>query len=273
MIGIFDSGVGGLSVWREVRRCLPDVPLIYLADQAHVPYGPRSSQEITQFAERCVRELIARGCHVIVIACNTATAAALPYLRKTFPHIPFVGMEPAVKPAVALTQTGVIGVLATHTTAKSERLADLVHRFAQHVRVIEQACPIWVELVERGEFDHPHAFAQVADDLQPLLLARVDTLVLGCTHFPFLLTCIQQAIQRYSLDSRIHMHVIDPAPAVAQQCRRLWRMHAADHISKAGHKLMLLTTGDAQRFAQLTYRLLATADVAHNDLCIESVTV
>lgn len=254
MIGIFDSGVGGLTVWREIRRCLPEVSLIYLADQAHVPYGPRSALEITRFTEHGVRELVARGCSVIVIACNTATAAALPHLRNTFPQIAFVGMEPAVKPAVALTHTGVIGILATYTTVKSERLANLVQRYARNVRVIEQACPVWVDLVERGEFDQPHAFAQVADDLHDLFSAQVDTLVLGCTHFPFLSGCIQRAIDTYSPNALIH--IIDPAPAVAQQCQRLWRAYAPARADNIPDKMLLATTGDAQSFAQLAFRLL-----------------
>lgn len=271
MIGIFDSGVGGLSVWREIRRCLPDAPLIYLADQAHVPYGPRPAHEIIQFTEACVRELIVRGCRVIVVACNTATAAALPHLRSTFPHIAFVGMEPAVKPAVALTQTGVIGVLATHTTVKSERLASLVQRYAHNVRVIERACPTWVKLVEHGEFDQPHAFSQVAADLHDLLAARADTLVLGCTHFPFLSACIQQATDTHAPNT--HIHIVDPAPAVAQQCQRLWRTLAEPVENITSSKLVLLTTGPAAPFAKLAFRLLKTSFNLQDHFDITSIVI
>lgn len=270
LIGVFDSGVGGLSVWREIRRCIPDAPLIYLADQAHVPYGPRPAHEIIQLTEACVRWLIERGCQVIVIACNTATAAALSHLRITFPHIPFVGMEPAVKPAVALTRSGVIGVLATHTTVKSERFASLVQRYAREVRVIERACPTWVALVERGEFDQPHAFAQVADDLHALLDQHVDTFVLGCTHFPFLASCIQKVIDQQP--SNIAIHVIDPAPAVAQQCQRLWRAIIADPAPTRSPQHTLLTTGHhPATFAQLAFRLLNIAPAAQADFVITAL--
>jgi len=271
LIGLFDSGLGGLSVWREVRRCIPDAPLIYLADQAHVPYGPRSAHEIKRFTEACVRWLIDQGCTVIVIACNTATAAALPYLRETFPQIKFVGMEPAVKPAVALTKTGVIGVLATHTTVKSERFAQLVQRFASanHIRVIEQACPAWVDLVERGEFDQPVALAQVNHDLWPLLCDDADTIVLGCTHFPFLANAIQQTLAAWCerFPSPKTLHLIDPAPAVAQQCLRLWQAQSPIQSSNVAIN-RFYTTGNASAFAQLASHLLGVPIALNDSLTI-----
>lgn len=152
MIGVFDSGVGGLSVWRELARIMPDVPLTYLADQAHVPYGARALDDVRALTLNAARWLIAQGCSMIVVACNTASAAALDDLRTTFPHTPFVGMEPAVKPAALHTQTGVVGVLATASTFKSQRYAELIARWARDVRVIERACSGWVEIVERGDF-------------------------------------------------------------------------------------------------------------------------
>ena len=275
MIGVFDSGVGGLSVWREIRRCIPDAPLIYLADQAHVPYGPRPAHEIIQLTEACVHWLIERGCQVIVIACNTATAAALPHLRSTFPHIPFVGMEPAVKPAVALTRSGVIGVLATHTTVKSARFASLVQRYARDVRVIERACPTWVALVERGEIDHSQTLSQVAGDLQPVIAAGADTLVLGCTHFPFLSTPIQQVLADWHVahPQAPVTSVVDPAPAVAQQCLRQWQAqsHAHNHLPNA--TLELHTTGDPHTFAQIALHLLGIPNNEQHVMVINRVRV
>ena len=275
MIGVFDSGVGGLSVWREIKRCIPDVPLIYLADQAHVPYGPRPAHEIIQFTEACVRWLIKQGCQVIVIACNTATAAALPHLRSTFPKISFVGMEPAVKPAVALTRTGKIGVLATHATVKSERFASLVQRYARVVRVIERACPIWVELVECGEINHPHTLAQVAGDVQPLLAAGVDTFVLGCTHFPFLNAPIQQVLADwYTVHPEAPtIYVVDPAPAVAQQCLRLWQAQSQAHSYPPNAKLELRTTADPSTFAALALQLLDIPQSDRHAIVIDGVRI
>ena len=267
MIGLFDSGLGGLSVWREVQRCIPDTPLIYLADQAHVPYGPRSAAEIIQFTTACVRYLIEQGCRVIVIACNTATAAALPYLREAFPYIKFVGMEPAVKPAVALTQSGVIAVLATHTTVKSERFASLVQRYARHVRVIERACPTWVDLVEHGAHQQPENVAHIAAELAPLLAENADTFVLGCTHFPFLVPAIEQVLAdwRSTHSNAPQVYLVDPAPAVAQQCLRLWQLSAVPHSSHPPIAHVFYTTGPLSPFAQALPQLLP-ADL--NPQCI-----
>ena len=160
-IGIFDSGVGGLSVWREIARQLPREDTIYFADQAHIPYGPRSMDEIRGFSEAITRFLLERGCKAIVAACNTASAAALKHLRETFPHVPFVGMEPAVKPAAETTHTGVVGVLATPATFQGELFASVVERFANGVRLINQVCPGLVEQVEAGRLDTPNTRAML----------------------------------------------------------------------------------------------------------------
>ncbi len=234
MIGVFDRGVGGLSVWREIARCVPAAPLIYLADQAYVPYGSRSLEEVMALTLRCVRWLIEqRRCSVIVIACNTASGAALDTLRETFPNTPIVGMEPAVKPAALNTQTGVVGVLATQTTFKSQRYADLIRKWAHGVQVIELVCKGWVELVESGESSmggvlSPHSTLHsplIAGCVTPLLAQRADTLVLGCTHFPFLLPQITQVIDEWRMRhaDAPAVAVIDPAPSVAQQTSRVWQ--------------------------------------------------
>jgi glutamate racemase len=214
VIGVFDSGVGGLTVWREIVRQLPHEDTLYLADQAHVPYGPRPLAQVREFAEGIARFLLDQGARVIVVACNTASAAALHDLRRTFPDIPFVGMEPAVKPAAERTHNGIVGVIATQATFQGQLFASLVERYADHVRVLTQACPGLVEAVEAGRLEPPDTEALLRQYLAPLLEAGVDQLVLGCTHYPFLRPTIERLVGA-------GVAVIDPAPAVARQVERV----------------------------------------------------
>ncbi len=213
-IGIFDSGLGGLSVLREVRRQLPGESLLYFADQARLPYGPRPVEEIRRFAEQITRFLLQREAQVVVVACNTASAAALTHLRRTFPQVPFVGMEPAVKPAAQQTQNRIVGVIATQATCQSEVFASVVDRFARGVTVIPRACPGLVTQVEAGEFDSPSTLQLLHDYLDPMVEAGIDSLVLGCTHFSFLSPAIESIVGP-------SVRVIDPAPAVARQVGRV----------------------------------------------------
>jgi len=214
VIGVFDSGVGGLTVWREIVRQLPHEDTLYLADQAHVPYGSRPLAQVREFAEGIARFLLDQGARVIVVACNTASAAALHDLRRTFPDVPFVGMEPAVKPATERTHNGIVGVIATQATFQGRLFASLVERYADHVRVLTQACPGLVEAVEAGRLDTPDTEALLRQYLAPLLEAGVDQLVLGCTHYPFLRPTIERLVGA-------GVAVIDPAPAVARQVGRV----------------------------------------------------
>lgn len=214
MIGLFDSGVGGLSVAREIMRQLPACPLIYLADQCHAPYGPRSLAQIRDFAGGITRFLLAQGAQVVVVACNTASAAALHWLRREFPGVPFVGMEPALKPATERTRTRHVGVIATAATFQGELFASLVDRYASDVVVHTQVCAQLVPLVEAGELDTPVARAAVEGYLAPLVAAGIDELVLGCTHYPFLRPLIEEAVGSA-------VEVIDPAGAVARQTGRV----------------------------------------------------
>lgn len=193
-IGIFDSGVGGLSVLRAIRRQLPCHPVIYLADQGHVPYGPRSKQEVRSFAEGITRFLLKQGAQVIVVACNAASAASLYYLRETFPSVPFVGMEPAVKPAAEETHTGVIGVLATPVTFQGELYASVVERFAKDVTVLQDICPGLVGQVEKGQLETPETREILEHALTPMIEKGIDTVVMGCTHYPFVIPLIQQIV-------------------------------------------------------------------------------
>ena len=214
-IGLFDSGVGGLSVWREIAAQWPHEATLYFADQSHIPYGPRSLAQIRSFSEAITRYLIAQGCKLIVVACNTASAAALKYLRATFPDVPFVGMEPAVKPAAEHTRTGVVGVMATPATFQGELFASVVERFAHSVKLIKQVCPGLVEQIEAGQLNTPETVALLDRFLAPIRSGGADTIVLACTHYPFVIDAIR------SLAPGID--VIDPAPAVARQVGRVLR--------------------------------------------------
>jgi glutamate racemase len=252
-IGVFDSGVGGLSILREIREQLPAEPVIYVADQGHVPYGPRSIEQVREFSFGVCRFLMAQGVKLIVIACNTASAAALHALREAFPTMPFVGMEPAVKPAARDTRTGVIGVIATEATFQGELYASVLGRFAQGVRVETQACPEFVTLAEAGETDTPAAHEAVRRRLAPLLAAGIDQLVLGCTHFPFLKETIQAEIGP-------GVTLVDPSPAVARQAGRVLDASALCHHGRDAGHVIYYTSGEVSAFRR-TLRALLGAEI------------
>ncbi|MEW6693547.1 MAG: glutamate racemase [Pseudomonadota bacterium] len=212
-VGVFDSGVGGLSVLLEIRRQLPAERLIYVADSGHAPYGDKPPAYVQARAEHILAQLRRAGCKAVVVACNTVTGLSIQALRERHPDWPIVAIEPAVKPAVALTRSGIVGVLATRNTVASPGLARLVAAHAAGVRVLPQACPGWVERVERGELDGSETEAAVAQQVRPLLAVGADVLVLGCTHYPFL----RPVIERVAGPS---VTVLDPAPAVARELAR-----------------------------------------------------
>lgn len=190
-IGVFDSGVGGLSVLRHIRARLPAEHLMYFADSLHAPYGVRPQADIVERARVISRFLLLQGAKAIVVACNTATAAAIKTLRQEF-DVPIIGMEPAVKPAAAATRSGVVGVLATTGTLKSAQFAALLENYGRHIRVVTQACVGLVECIERGELQSESTHALVAGYVKPLLASGADTIVLGCTHYPFVKTMIAE---------------------------------------------------------------------------------
>ena len=238
MIGVFDSGVGGLSVLGEIRRALPHADLTYVADRGRSPYGVRELGEVQQFSAEISQWLIDRGATTLVVACNTASAAALEMLRAQHPGIPIVGMEPAVKPAAASTGTGVIAVFATAVTFQGRLFGSLVDRYGSGATVLTRACPSWVELVESGTVDGAKAESVVSEQVTPAVEAGADTLVLGCTHFSFLAGLIQRI-------AGPGVTVIDPAPAVARQTARV----ALAIDGKGG--LTMAASGDRRRFAEL----------------------
>ena len=199
---------------RAVRRELPYEDIVYFGDQAHIPYGPREKAEIQAFSKEITRFLLAQGAKLIVVACNTASAAALHHLRETFTEVAFVGMEPAVKPAAEATHTGKVGVLATPTTFAGELYASVVERFARGVEIYTSTCPGLVEQVEAGKLGDADTRAILEEALAPMLAAGIDTVVMGCTHYPFVIPLIEEI-------AGSGVRVIDPAPAIARQARRL----------------------------------------------------
>jgi glutamate racemase len=253
-IGVFDSGVGGLSVLGAIRRELPAERIIFLGDQAHVPYGSRSLEEVRWFSEQITRFLLEQDAKLVVVACNTASAAALHTLRELFPQTPFVGMEPAVKPAAERTQSGVVGVLATPATFQGALYASVLERFANGVQVLQATCPGLVEQIEKGQLEAYETRSILESALNPMTGQGIDTIVLGCTHYPFVIPLIQSIVGP-------QVNVIDPAPAIARQARRLL---AASEILAPEEKpqtnspaaLQLFTTGEINKLQALLPRLL-----------------
>ncbi len=247
-LGVFDSGVGGLSVLRALRNELPGQPVIYLADQAHVPYGPRPLSEVRSFAEGITRYLLGQGARLIVVACNAASAAALHHLRRSFPETPFVGMEPAVKPAAETTHSGVVGVLATPATFQGALYASVIERFAHGVTLMQDTCPGLVKQIEAGKLDDAETRAILRRALEPMLAGGIDTVVLGCTHYPFIIPVIEEI-------AGPGVRVIDPAPAVARQTRRLLEAHEWQAEPEARGAVRYATTGDPAGLERLLPRL------------------
>ncbi len=243
-IGIFDSGVGGLSVLNAMRVQMPAEQIIYLGDQAHVTDGPRPLEEVREFSEEITRFLLAGGAKLVVVACNSASAAALPYLRETFPDVSFVGMEPAVKRAAEWTRSGVVGVLATPATFQGALYASLIERFAQDVTVLQSTCPGLVTQIESGALDAPETEAILREALLPMIAQGVDTVVLGCSHYPFVIPLIERI-------GGLGIQIIDPAPSVARQVGRLLDADGIRAPAREGAIPAYYTTGAAESFQSL----------------------
>jgi glutamate racemase len=237
-VGIFDSGVGGLSVLRSIRAQIPETPLFYVGDQAHVPYGLRTVKEIRDFSNGITKFLIQKNVDLIVVACNTASAAALNYLREAYPHIPFVGMEPAIKPAAEQTKSGIVAVLATPATLEGGLYSSVVERFAKSVIILQDTCPGLVGQIEQGYLNSTHTKGILEKALLPMLEKGIDTVVLGCTHYPFVIPLIKEIVGP-------EVRVIDPAPAIARQVSRLLGEPPKNKEQKSKTVIEYFTTADA----------------------------
>ncbi|MBC9249613.1 glutamate racemase [Pseudomonas alcaligenes] len=237
-VGVFDSGVGGLSVLREIRARLPDESLLYVADSGHVPYGEKSPEFIRARSQTIAEFLLQQGAKALVLACNTATAAAVAELRQRYPELPIVGMEPAVKPAAAATRSGVVGVLATTGTLKSAKFAALLDRFASDVRVITQPCPGLVEQIEAGDLDGPRTRELLQGWVAPLLAEGCDTLILGCTHYPFIRPLLRELLPA-------SVSLVDTGAAVARQLQSLLDQRGLRAPAGEAQPTRLWSSGDA----------------------------
>jgi glutamate racemase len=239
MIAIYDSGIGGASVLNAVRAIAPNTDIIYLADQARCPYGDRPVAELQHIALGCVAWLIRQGAAPVVVACNSASAVALADMRVAHPDVPFVGMVPAVKPAVQHTRHGVVGVMATAATLQGRLFHEVKTQYAAGVTVVGQACHGLVEFVEAGDVSSPALQAAVHAHLAPLHAAGADVIVLGCTHYPFLQTVIQDLAPNVTL--------IDPAPAVARQTLHITQTNGLTRPEQG--QTWYYTTGSASHLA------------------------
>lgn len=251
-IGIFDSGVGGLSVALEVRRELPVEDLLYVADSAHAPYGDKPPEYIGQRALAIVDFFVQQQAKAVVVACNTATAVAVDALRARW-SMPIVAIEPAVKPAAATTKSGVVGVLATTQTIASTRFERLADKFGADVEILAQPCPGLVERIEAGDLSSADTKALIETYVQPLIARGADTLVLGCTHYPFVRSVIESVAGR-------DVVIIDPAAAVARELRR--RLADRDLLSESAGpgSIRFWTTGMPVQMATVLHGLGIAAD-------------
>ena len=245
MIGIYDSGVGGLSVWKELRAAMPAEEYCYVSDGACCPYGPKDPAFVVERALAVSRFLVARGAELIVVACNTATAAAISTLRASF-DLPFVGMEPALKPAALRSKSGVVGVLATAGTFKGRLYLNTLARFSGRVKVVERVGTGLVELVEQGILTGPAVEEHLSRCVVPMLEAGADHIVLGCTHYPFLTEALEKVIAGRAL-------IVNPAPAVARQVQRVLVQSRAGRDVPAGNPgfSSFFSTGDVTVLKEL----------------------
>jgi glutamate racemase len=245
---------------------MPEESVIYFGDQGHIPYGPRPMQQIRSFSEAITRFLLAQDAKIIVVACNTASAAALKYLREAFPDVSFVGMEPAVKPAAEQTQTGNVGVLATPATFQGALYASVVERFASGVELLQNTCSGLVQEIERGNLNGSATRQILEDALHPMLEKNIDTVVLGCTHYPFVIPLIQQIVGD-------NVRVIDPAPSVAKQVRRVLEAKRLKNESTTTGGVKFYTSGDPAELKSLLPLLLGEGGEVHRIRWLNDSTI
>lgn len=252
-IGVFDSGAGGLTILTALRKILPHEKFVYLGDTAHCPYGVRSDEDITALTLDACRFLLQHDTKLIVIACNTASQAALSMLRATFSEVPFIGVVPAVKPAARLTRKGRIGIAATNQAAKAIYLRQLIDEFAEGIEAFAVGCPDLVTLVEQGRFEGPEVEAIVSNALQPVLAADIDVLVLGCTHFPALRPVIERV-------AGPRVQIIDSGQAIARRTHLVLQaegmLASATPLQNGGGGLEIWCSGDSEAFSHVATHIL-----------------
>lgn len=248
-VGVMDSGVGGLSVLKHLTRQLPHEHFTYFADSAHAPYGNKSATEIQQRCFTVADKLIGQGAKALVVACNTATAAAISAMRERYTH-PIIGMEPAVKPAAAASKNGIIGVLATTGTLKSAQFAALLEHYGQGVQVVTQACVGLVECIEQGQLDTSETLILLQQYCQPLMAAGADTIVLGCTHYPFVKKHIQEIVGP-------EVTLIDTGAAVAKRLNQVLEQKQMLNVATEAGDFVFLTSGteETQRVMKQLFSL------------------
>lgn len=249
-IGVYDSGFGGLSVWRELHRALPRESLIYLGDGKNCPYGTKSEEQIRELAEKAVGDLVERGCKMVVVACNTATAAAIEYLRERFSHIPIVGLEPAVKPACAMTHSKVVGVMATERSLAGRKFLSTLERYGQGVEVLKVVGEGFVEAVEADAEQEPQTEELVRRAVEPMIERGADVIVLGCTHYPFL----GDVIRRVVGDREVA--VIDSGEAVEKRVESLLDKFDLRCAEDNSPKLEFLSYADEEYRSRLERKAL-----------------
>jgi glutamate racemase len=242
-IGIFDSGLGGLTVLRRIHKLLPNEQVIYLADSKNCPYGPKTNEEIIALSERCTQWLLAQGCKMIVLACNTATSSAISYLRDKY-AVPFVGMEPAIKPAAQFSKTGAVGILATAGTLNGDLYKQTQLQYANHVQVHLQIGTGLVDLVESNKLTSPEVEVLLRTYIQPMMDANIDHLVLGCSHYPFLIKTIEKITKKKEGKT---LKIIEPSNAVAQQTKRVLKLNGLLNPSELLKQTLFYTTGDVEK--------------------------
>ena len=251
---------------REIRAQMPEESIIYFGDQGHIPYGPRRMEQIRKFSEAITHFLLQHESKILVVACNTASAAALKYLRERFPDVKFVGMEPAVKPAAEHTQTGKVGVLATPATFQGALYASVVERFSNGAELLQSTCDGLVQQIERGNLHGAETRKILEEALLPMLAKNIDTVVLGCTHYPFVIPLIQEIVGD-------KVRVIDPAPAVARQVKRL--LEAGGMMSPLSERglVRFYTSGDAESLNSLLPTLLGTGGEVQDVKWLDDLTI
>lgn len=242
-IGIFDSGVGGTSIWREIHLLMPYEHTIYLADSKNAPYGNRTKSEITNLSIKNTELLLEKGCKLIVVACNTATTNAIKTLRESY-AVPFIGIEPAIKPAALNTKTKAVGILATKGTLSSDLFHETTNLYISGIKVIEQIGDGLVELIESGDIHSEAMKSLLKNYLKPMVDADIDYLVLGCTHYPYLIPLLLDLLPK-------HVKIIDSGLAVARQTKAILEKNNLLNNQKAKAKLQFYTNRNTEVMASL----------------------